>query len=82
MLDSLSLAEAKTKEMVKVLRNLNAGKSLIVLESTDPAVVRAARNIPDVKTTNADTLSTYDIMKYKNLIVTKDAVRKIEEVYA
>ncbi len=82
VLDSLALEEAKTKAMAKILGNLKAEKALIVLESTDPVVVRAARNIPNVKTTNADMLSTYDIMKYKNLIVTKDAVKKIEEVYA
>ena len=82
VLDSLALEEAKTKTMAKILGNLKAEKALIVLESTDPVVVRAARNIPDVKTTNADMLSTYDIMKYKNLIVTKDAVKTIEEVYA
>ena len=82
VVDELALDEAKTKNMVKVLENLNAGKSLIVIENTDMNIVRAARNLPDVKTTNADLINTYDIMKYSNLIVTQDAVRKIEEVYA
>lgn len=82
VVDELALEEAKTKKMAEVLANLNAGKSLIVIEKTDMDIVRAARNIPDVKTTNADLINTYDIMKYSNLIVTQDAVRKIEEVYA
>ncbi|MBQ6470004.1 MAG: 50S ribosomal protein L4 [Lachnospiraceae bacterium] len=82
VVDELALDEAKTKNMAKVLENLNAGKSLIVIADTDMNIVRAARNLPDVKTTNADLINTYDIMKYSNLIVTQDAVRKIEEVYA
>ena len=82
VVDELALEEAKTKKMAEVIANLNAGKSLIVIEKTDMDIVRAARNIPDVKTTNADLINTYDIMKYSNLIVTQDAVRKIEEVYA
>ena len=74
--------DGKTRQMANVLANLKAGKSLIVTPATDMNVVRAARNIPGVKTTNADLINTYDIMKYKNLIVTKDAVAKIEEVFA
>ena len=82
VVDSLALENGKTKEMAKVLANLKAGKSLIVTEGTDMNVVLAARNIPEVKTINADLLNTYDVMNYRNLIVTQDAVRKIEEVYA
>ena len=82
VLDKLELDEAKTKKMVKVLENLKADKALIVIEQTDMNIVLAARNLPGVKTTNADLINTYDIMKYSNLIVTQDAVRKIEEVYA
>ena len=82
VIDKLELDEAKTKKMVKVLENLKADKALIVIEKTDMNIVLAARNLPGVKTTNADLINTYDIMKYSNLIVTQDAVRKIEEVYA
>ncbi len=82
VLDKLELDEAKTKKMVKVLENLKADKALIVIEKTDMNIVLAARNLQGVKTTNADLINTYDIMKYSNLIVTQDAVRKIEEVYA
>ena len=53
-----------------------------MIEKTDMNIVRAARNIPNVKTTNADLINTYDIMKYSTVIATKDAVAKIEEVYA
>lgn len=82
VVDSLSLDEAKTKKMAQVLANLKAEKALVVIENTDMNIVRAARNLPGIKTTNADLINTYDIMKYSKLIVTQDAVRKIEEVYA
>ncbi len=82
VLEDLKLKEAKTKEMVKVLANLKAEKALIVTGDVDRDVVRAASNIQGVKTTIATTLSVYDILKYDKFIVTKDAVKKIEEVYA
>ena len=82
VLDSLALEGVKTKKMAEILGNLNAEKALVVTETTDSNVVLSARNLPDVKTTNADVLSTYDVVKYKKFVVTKDAVKKIEEVYA
>ena len=82
VVDKLEFEGAKTKEMAKVLENLKAGKSLVVTDGTDMNVVRSARNIPGVKTINADMINVYDIVGHKNLIVTKDAVAKIEEVYA
>ena len=82
VVDKLEFEGAKTKEMAKVLENLKAGKSLVVTDGTDMNVVLSARNIPGVKTINADMLNVYDIVGHKNLIVTKDAVAKIEEVYA
>lgn len=82
VLDSLHLNEAKTKEMVSVLKALDTKKALIVLEDGDVSVVRAARNIPGVETTLATTLNPYDILKYDKCIVTKDAIEKIQEVYA
>lgn len=82
ILDSLSLNEAKTKEMVSVLKALDTKKALIVLEDGNVSVVRAARNIPGVETTLATTLNPYDILKYDKCIVTKDAIDKIQEVYA
>ncbi len=79
--DALNLSEAKTREMVKVLGAIEVKNALIVLPETDETVERAAHNIPGVKTTLVGTLSVYEILKYKNLILTQDAVKKIEEVY-
>ncbi len=79
--DTLDIAAPKTKEMIKVLDAVNAKKALIVLPEKDEIVERAAGNIPNVKTTLVSTLSVYEILKYDMLILTKDAVAKIEEVY-
>ena len=80
--DKLDIENPKTKEMVKVLNAMNVGKALIVLSDKDEIVERAARNIPGVKTTLVSTLNVYEILKYSTLILTKDSVAKIEEVYA
>ena len=79
--DALNIEAPKTKEMVKVLKAVEAEKALIVLADKDETVERAAANIPGVKTTLVGTLNTYEVLKYKNLILTKDSVAKIEEVY-
>lgn len=80
--DALDIAGAKTKEMIKVLKATGVEKALIVLPEKDEIVERAAHNIPGVKTTLVGTLNVYEILKYKTLILTKDALAKIEEVYA
>ncbi len=82
VLEDIKMSEAKTREMAKILANLKAEKALIVTGEKDESVVRAASNIQGVKTTIATTLSVYDVLKYDKFIVTKDAVAKIEEVYA
>lgn len=83
VLDDLKLEAIKTKEMVNVLNNLKIDSTaLIVLPGVDEKVVLSARNIENVKTATINSISTYDILKYKKFIVTKDAVAKIEEVYA
>ena len=83
VIDELSLSEIKTKDMKAVLDALNVNKALLVLENKeDKNVVLSARNIADVRTTQADTLSVYDILKYNTIVTTKAAVQKIEEVYA
>ncbi len=83
VLDSLTLEQAKTKEMVKVLSNLKANKkSLIVIPERDENVIRAASNIPGVKTAYVNTINVYDILNCDSFIITKDAVNKVEEVYA
>ena len=79
--DALNIEAPKTKEMVKVLKAVEAEKALIVLADKDETVERAAANIPGVKTTLVGTLNTYEVLKYKKLILTKDSVAKIEEVY-
>ena len=83
ILEDFVLAEAKTKEMLRVLSNLKVDtKALIVLDHMDEDVVRAARNLKKVKTTLSSTLSVYDIINYDKFIVTKDAAKAIEEVLA
>ena len=79
--DALNIEAPKTKEIVKALKAVNVEKALIVLPEKDETVERAAANIPGVKTTLVGTLNTYEVLKYKNLILTKDSVAKIEEVY-
>nr|WP_295257818.1 50S ribosomal protein L4 [uncultured Blautia sp.] len=82
VVDSLTLAEAKTKEMQKVLTNLKADKALVVTAADDQKVVLSARNIADVQTATVNTINVYDVMKHNTVVVTKDAVASIEEVYA
>ena len=83
VLDSLSLDAIKTKEVVKVLSNLETGKkTLIVLPEKNDIIYRSARNIAGVKTTLVNTLNVYDILNCNSIVVLKDAVDKIEEVYA
>ncbi|MBQ6624927.1 MAG: 50S ribosomal protein L4 [Clostridia bacterium] len=83
VLDKLELAEIKTKEVAKVLSSLETGKKvLIVLPEKNDVVYRSARNIAGVKTTLVSTLNVYDILNCDTIVVLKDAVAKIEEVYA
>ncbi|MDD4843440.1 MAG: 50S ribosomal protein L4 [Anaerotignum sp.] len=82
VMDELTLAEVKTKEMINVLNNIKCGKALIVMDGTNSNVMLSARNIPEVKTASVNTINVYDLLKYNTLVVTKDAVAKIEEVYA
>ena len=82
VVDSLTLAEAKTKEMQKVLTNLKAVKPLVVLAADDKNVYLSARNIEDVQTATVNTINVYDVMRHNTVVVTKDAVASIEEVYA
>ena len=82
VVDSLALAEAKTKEMQKVLTNLKADKALVVTADDDQKVVLSARNIADVQTATVNTINVYNVMKHNTVVVTKDAVASIEEVYA
>ena len=83
VLDALKLDAIKTKEIVKVLAAIKAGKkALIVLPEKDDVVYRSARNIAGVKVAFVGTLNVYDILNCDTIVVLKDAVAKIEEVYA
>ncbi len=82
VLDKLELKEIKTAEMAKILGTLKLeGKTLVVIETPDKNVQRSARNIEGVKALTVDTLNVYDLVKYTNLLITEDAVKKLEEVY-
>ena len=83
VVDSLPLNDIKTKEMVKALSNLKVeGKALIMLPEKNEKVQKSARNIEGVKTLQVGTINVYDLLKHKNLVVTEDTVKKLEEVYA
>ena len=82
VVDSLTLSGIKTKDMQKVLNNLKAANALVVTADLDRNVVLSARNIADVQTATASTINVYDVMKHQTLILTQDAVKTIEEVYA
>ena len=82
VLDSLDFDEIKTKNMATVLENLKVEKALVVLADKNLNVQASTRNIPNVKAALVNTINTYDILKYDTFVVTKDAVEKIEEVYA
>ena len=83
VLDALTLDEIKTREIVKVLSAVKAGrKTLIVLPEKDDVIYRSARNIEGVKVATVGTISTYDLLNADTLLLTKDAAAKIEEVYA
>ena len=83
VVDNMPLKEIKTKEMVKALNNLKVeGKALIMLPTKNENIQKSARNIEGVKTTLVETINVYDLLKYKNLVITLDTVKKLEEVYA
>ena len=82
VLDELKLDEIKTKKFKEVLDNLKVNKALVIINENDKNIVLSARNLPSVKTALTNTINVYDILKYDTIVVTKDAVATIEEVYA
>ena len=94
VVDNFNVDEVKTKKVATILNNLNANKALIVTNGKNENLVLSAKNIPTVRTSSIEvlnnedsrevrsTINVYDIMKYDTLVVTKDAVAAIEEVYA
>ncbi len=83
VVDKLDLKDIKTAEMAKIMNNLKlTGKTLFVLPENNEKVQKSARNIEGVKVSIVDTMNTYDLVKYDNLVLTEDSVKRIEEVYA
>ena len=82
VLDKLELKAIKTADMAKVLNNLKVENALIVLPVKDENVVKSTNNIEKVETITVSTINSYEVLKHTNLIVTEDAVKKLEEVYA
>lgn len=83
VLDELNFSAPKTKDMVAFLSNVKAAKkALVVTSENNENVIKSSNNIAGVQTTTVSTLNVYDILKYDSFIITKDAVKKVEEVYA
>ena len=82
VIDELRFDEIKTKNFKAVMDNLNVTKAYVVLNDNDEKVVMSARNLPNVQTALTNTINVYDVMKGGTVILTKDAAKTIEEVYA
>lgn len=82
VLDELKFDAIKTKEFKKVMDNLKVSKAMVVIGGQDENVILSARNLPTVNTAVAENINVYDILKGDTLVLTKDAVAKIEEVFA
>ena len=83
VVDEINFESIKTKDMVSFLNKINADKkALIVMGEKNVNVIKSAHNIPNVQTALVNTINVYDILKHNSLIITKDAVKKVEEVYA
>jgi large subunit ribosomal protein L4 len=82
VLESLNFDAPKTKDMIKVLSAFEAKKTLIVTEESNQNIYRSARNIPGVQVIPVNNINVYDLLKFDKLMITKEAVSKIEEVYA
>ena len=82
VVDGLSLDEIKTAKIAALLKGLEVTSALIVTAEADTNIYKSARNIMGVTPTHVGTLNTYDILKHKAIVLSKDAVTKIEEVYA
>ena len=81
VVDELKMDEIKTKKFAEIMNNLKAAKALVVTKDVEKNVVCSASNLPDVKTATTNEINVYDILKYDTLVLTKDAVAAIEEVY-
>ena len=82
VVDKIALKEIKTKKMVEVLNKLNAEKALVVINAKDINVTASTKNIENAKAITVNTINIFDLLKYNKLVITSDAVKTIEEVYA
>ncbi len=82
VVDKIELANIKTADMVKALKNLKAEKALVMLNEKNLNVQASSRNIENVKTTLVNTINVYDLLKYEKLVIDVQAVKSLEEVYA
>ena len=82
VIDELKFGEIKTKNFKNVMDNLKLAKAYVVLNENDEKVVMSAKNLPNVQTALTNTINVYDVMKGGTVVLTKDAVKTIEEVYA
>lgn len=83
VLDELIMEEPKTKEMAKLLSNINSGKkALVITDHNNINVIKSANNIPNIKTASVNTLNVYDILNSDTFVITKEDIRKVEEVFA
>ena len=82
VLDELKLDEIKTKKFKEIMNNLKVEKAMVVIGEADQNVIRSAKNLPKISTAVVENINVYDILKGDTLVITKDAVAKIEEVYA
>ena len=82
VVDELKMDEIKTKKFAEIMNNLKAAKALVVTKDVENNVVLSAKNVADAKTMVVNEINVYDILKYDTLVLTKDAVAAIEEVYA
>ena len=83
VVDKIEFNEIKTKQMVNAMKNLKVEeKAFVVLSASNENVQKSARNLENVKTGSVNTINVYDLLRYKKLVLTVDAIKKIEEVYA
>ncbi len=82
VLDELKLERVKTRDMVTILNNLNVDDALLVTSENDGTVEKSARNLPNIKSLSASGINVYDILVHDKLVITKDAVAKVEEVFS
>ena len=82
VVDKIALKEIKTKKMVEVLNNLNVEKALVVINEKDINVTASTKNIENAKAITVNTINVFDLLKYTKLVLTTDAVKSLEEVYA